>query len=1311
MNEERKTMVEEQDFPFELNDLGVALWNWDPNSNKVSLSKEWKKIRGLAESTDISSYGELRFLVHPDDIDQLKRYRSELLAGKRSFYEYDHRVQHKNGSWVWIAERARAERDENGQVTKLHGCDIEITDRKHEEQRDRLSAIPQATSDFIGITDKEHKCIWRNKRLKNLRPNTQDIAIENAHPAWAVRIQVEEALPHAIEHGSWSGESAILDEKGNEIPVSQVVLAHKNACGEIECFSTIMRDISQQKSAEAALKESERMFASLAAASPVAIARLDAEGYSCNYVNQRWNELTGRPAETALGKNYWEFIHPDDSRAVCEKFDAFLQEESASVMDPMEVRHVIPGNDHGWVELHFAKVRNEKGDVEGVVGLISDIEESKRAERALRNLHERLHAVLETSSIGIWEWDRQNGLIWDDQMLTIHGLKRSDFRGVHEDWTNRLHPEDRDRLLSVEQRALQGKGSKALEYRIVRPDGEIRCLFANVYVETDEQGNVIRTSGINMDITERRKAEHALRKSESELQRISANAPGMIWKMEPVDDHYAITYLSSKSMEMFEVTPEEALSDANALRKYIHPDDLDTYLAGQEDAIKNLSSFSLEFRIELPEQGLRWRQCFAHPSKDATGIVVWHGMTIDITDRKTAELALQEAQARIQRITNNVPGMVYRYIVSPGRPVKFDYVSSESLAMFGVTPEELLNDGEQIKNWMHPDDVEELIVKRLDAAIATPQSVEYRVVTPDRGVRWYQSYCQPESLENGDVIWDGVVIDITNSKNVQIALQESQTQFERMTENVPGMIYRYVHPAEGKHQFAYVSQQVRELYEIEPEEALANADLLFTVVHPDDTDRFESASRHSASALTPFEEEFRVQLPKQGLRWRKAISQPSRASNGDTIWDGVVIDITEQKLTELELENANKELELATKMKDVFLANMSHELRTPLSAILSTTEGLQLEIWGPATPEQLESYAVIQQSGSHLLDVINEVLDLASIEAGTVRVEFSPVDLHALCKSCLRLVTDQAERKEIELSLGEFEFPAIQADMKRLRQILLNLLSNAIKFTPRKGKVSLDVTRVQPSEEGELDTIRFSVSDSGIGIEEANIHSIFEPFVQIESSLNRNYDGTGLGLALVKQFAELHGGTVQVTSTPGDGSCFSIDLPCRIASQSLSPTSRIDSKSTSKPKVMLNAPLAIDPGNRKDATPLILLAEDNELLAHTTRRFLESSNYVVNLVSNGKDAFENAQKISPDVILMDIQMPGMDGYEVIKKLRKLPGLSRIPIIALTGLAMQDDCNLCLKAGADHYLSKPYHVQDLVNLIEHVLHRDQRPQQA
>jgi len=543
-------------------------------------------------------------------------------------------------------------------------------------------------------------------------------------------------------------------------------------------------------------------------------------------------------------------------------------------------------------------------------------------------------------------------------------------------------------------------------------------------------------------------------------------------------------------------------------------------------------------------------------------------------------------------------------------------------------------------------------------------------------------------------------------------------------------------------------------------------------------------------------------------------------------------DITQRKQadekirqTNQRLARINAELERATRLKDEFLANMSHELRTPLNAILGLSEALQEEVYGSLSDRQRRSMGTIERSGKHLLELINDVLDLAKIESGKMELQLAPTSVRRVAESSLTMVKQMAQRKKIKLKTqlppGDMR---LAIDERRIRQALINLLSNAVKFTPEGGQITLELQADMAAE-----TVNFNVIDTGIGIAPENLTKLFQPFVQIDSSLSRSYAGTGLGLALVRRVAEMHGGSVAVDSELGQGSMFTISLPWQstvfsqpgaadaTANNAIAPQlsnsvalvihdgsnvttalqqllGKIGLQTIIYPEgegavrlaerlkpgvVILSAQLpdlsgwtvlqqiqerqtisdtpviliaAANPPNRaleqgaiatislpieesslydaiataaskssqnderdeltptptdwsaaeeNSTQPLILIAEDNDDNVTIIKDYLTSLNYRLIRAKNGIEALEYAEKYRPDLILMDIQMPEMDGLAAIRHLRDRQDtqLSQIPIIALTALAMPGDRDRCLAVGANDYITKPVSLKALSQTIE------------
>lgn len=419
------------------------------------------------------------------------------------------------------------------------------------------------------------------------------------------------------------------------------------------------------------------------------------------------------------------------------------------------------------------------------------------------------------------------------------------------------------------------------------------------------------------------------------------------------------------------------------------------------------------------------------------------------------------------------------------------------------------------------------------------------------------------------------------------------------------------------------------------------------------------------------------------------------------------------------LRQANEDLERASRLKSEFLASMSHELRTPLNSILGFADLLQRQTAGSLSPRQLIHVQAIEKSGQHLLQLINDILDLSKIEAGKAELELAPVSIPELCNGCLKMIQPRAQKKRLALSLElDYRLHDVLLDERRVRQILINLLSNAVKFTPEEGRIKLGgklAYGCQLNKEFRPDRspincstpyLCLEVIDSGIGIPEDKLHLLFRPFQQIDSSLTRRHEGTGLGLALTKRLAELHGGTVSVESKENEGSTFRVWLPLTEMRSSKQANTR-EFERQEFGTVVLNPELSRNNAKR------ILAVEDQPFNQALLSEVLELEGYAVEWLHDGKAMLErlHSSGVTPDalphLILMDIQLPEVDGFELIRQLKAHPLWHRVPVIAVTAMAMAGDRDRCFEAGADDYFSKPLDLEKLTTTV-HSFVEAQRP---
>lgn len=387
-----------------------------------------------------------------------------------------------------------------------------------------------------------------------------------------------------------------------------------------------------------------------------------------------------------------------------------------------------------------------------------------------------------------------------------------------------------------------------------------------------------------------------------------------------------------------------------------------------------------------------------------------------------------------------------------------------------------------------------------------------------------------------------------------------------------------------------------------------------------------------------------------------------------------------------ELAVALQQAESASRAKSEFIAGTSHELRTPLNAVLGLSEILLDGTLGQMTPDQADCIRGIDESGRHLLALINDILDLAKIEAGKFEIDRQPVGLRDLCEASVRLVRANAEKKHQQLTVEiTAATPHLVGDPRRLKQVLVNLLGNAIKFTSDGGRIALEVSeRAVPPE------LHFAVVDSGIGMKPEQVARLFTPFQQLDAALNRRHPGTGLGLVLARHMVEMHGGRIAVESSAGAGSRFTVALP-------FDPTG--DSLPAAKPvaqPLRRGAPLP--------ASVHVLLAEDNEINRLVLEQAALFSQCRITIARDGAEAVRLSLADPPDLILMDVQMPQVDGLDATRRLRADARTARTPIIIVTAQAMPEDRARCLEAGATSYLTKPIDLRLLAHEVAHALRR-------
>ena len=401
------------------------------------------------------------------------------------------------------------------------------------------------------------------------------------------------------------------------------------------------------------------------------------------------------------------------------------------------------------------------------------------------------------------------------------------------------------------------------------------------------------------------------------------------------------------------------------------------------------------------------------------------------------------------------------------------------------------------------------------------------------------------------------------------------------------------------------------------------------------------------------------------------------------------IDITDSvKAVESRLQS-----EKHSRNKDIFLATMSHELRTPLNAVLSCTEAMTEGVYGPMTLKQHEAVGTIRRSGQHLLSLISDILDISKIEAGALEINPSELSVRALCDSVVEISRASADQKKIKIVLSyDDDVPSLRADPLRMKQVLLNLLGNAIKFTPEYGDVGLTVRRG-----AEPETIDFKVWDTGPGVSSIHADTIFQSFVQAEGDEGNPHPGTGLGLTIAQHLSRMHGGKLVLEKLDGPGAVFVMTVP--IGEVGVEDDQSLTASEPWRLDTMYSSTTETEEDSKEIET--ILIAEDTDSNYEHLHDMLVSLGYTVERARDGQEAIDMCRTMNPDLILMDIDMPRVNGIEAIREIRNDGQTRHPPIIAVTANSDFADERACLQAGADGFLAKPYPLRDLMMLMQRV----------
>ena len=1119
-------------------------------------------------------------------------------------------------------------------------------------------------------------------------------------------------------------------------------------------YQKLQEQLIERQQAEARLRESEQRYVTLTAAAPVGIFRTDAAG-NYIYVNDRWCQIAGLTVAQAIGFGWVNVIYPGDRELVSTAWYAAAQ---ANRSFTLEYRFQRPDGSVTWVYGQSVAEEDAEGHLIGYVGTITDISDRKQAEAALIQSEAQSRAILaaipdfmfRVGADGIYrEFVTANGeidLLPKD--LNSAGLAMADV----------LPPEIAARQSHYIKQALRTGELQVYEQRVQinerLQDEEVRVVKNG----KDEVLFMIR------DISDRKRSQEALQRSEAHQRALIRAIPDLIMRIDRAGIYLEFVatpnfYIVGDLTEIVGTHVSESLPP-DASRKRMEC----IQLALQTNSIQIYEQdLSIEGRTQIEEVRIvpysedevlaLVRDISDRKQAEQQLYQLNQDLETKVGER-TAEL--QEREKFLKTLLDSFPLSVFW----KDRDSVYLGCNHHFIQDAGLTSDvEIIGKTDYDMPWAKTEAAAYRLKDQqvMDSNTAHLGIIETQVQADGQQI-WLETHKIPLHNLGGEVVGIlGTYQDISDRKQAEETIRQ-QAEQEKLLREITQRIRQSL---DLQTIFDTACQEIRQviqadrvgIFKFYPESNFDDGEFVAesvvegfpSVVAIRIHDHcfgenyaslyakgrsyvVEDIYQHGISAchtdiLAQFQVRANLVMPLLcgeelwGLlcihqcgttrRWQQSevdfnqqlANQLAIAIQQSNLFEQLQTELAERHRAEVRLTEtnaqlgiSNQELARATRLKDEFLANMSHELRTPLNAILGMTEGLQEAAFGIINEPQRKALQTIERSGSHLLELINDILDVAKIEAGQIILECSPISVAHLCQSSLTFIKQQVFQKRIQLELKlPMQLPDLLVDERRIRQVLINLLNNAVKFTPEGGQICLEVSPA-PERSSPSPRLRIAVTDTGIGIAPENLKKLFQPFIQIDSALNRQYEGTGLGLALVKRLVELHGGSVGLTSEIGVGSCFTIELPCTPVS-------------TRQPEPIPPATLGLTPSPAGETTaqpPLILLAEDNEANINTVSSYLRAKGYRILLAKNGQEAIDLAKAHQPHLILMDIQMPEIDGLEATRQIRLDPNLIEIPIIALTALAMTGDREKCLEAGATDYLTKPVRLKQLATTIQQFL---------
>ncbi len=922
----------------------------------------------------------------------------------------------------------------------------------------------------------------------------------------------------------------------------------------------------------------------------------------------------------------------------------------------------------------------------------AEMAERKESEIALRESETRLDLAVNGTHDGIWDWMdvTQDEEWWSPRFYQLLGYAPGEISPSLTTFNSLLHPADLERTVAAVQNHFEQQRPFDIDYRLRTKSGVYRWFRARGTALRDESGRPTRMAGSIQDITESRELEEERQGLSNRLILATASAGMGIWDWDIINN---VLKWDATMFALYGVSPDQFSGAYEAWVHGVHPDDRERAEQELQLALEGKKDFNTEFRVILGNQSIHHIAARCVVERDENGKSVrMIGVNWEITSKKQSELDLLESEGRLQAILDHSSSVIYLKDLQG----EYLFINRTFERLFKLHRNYVI--GKKDGDIFPPEMTKGFMANDRLALTAGPTFEIEELVPQEDGLHTYLSNKFP--LLNGDGSPYAIccmATDITNRKNEELERDQRELLLNLVFETGPGCIKR-VNTAGI---LLHMNPAGLALIEAEKEsDALGLC--VFNLVTSEHRTAFERM-HHDVIKGKIRTLQFEIQGLKGTRRWMETFASPFLNPITNEIEHlAVTHDITERKISEITIKQANSTLEQqnqelaktrdqalsAARSKSEFLATMSHEIRTPLNGVIGMTD---LLLDTGLNADQHEMMETVKHSGEFLLTLINDILDFSKNDAGKLDLEIIDFDIRTAIDEVLDILAERAIQKNLELIGLIYATTPLQVrgDPGRIKQILFNLIGNAIKFT-QEGEIVVDVSILETTTDST--TLRFAVTDTGIGIPPEAQRNLFESFTQADNSTTRKFGGTGLGLAICKQLVTLMHGEIGVISEQEHGSTFWFTIPFAHSSSSPTPLSK-----------------ATLQGRR------VCIVESNDTIRFLLQHYIQSWGMTCEVAQNGHEGFASLQQHAKeeqsfDVALLDHTLSESiqeDGLSLAKRIRQNPEISHIPLILLTAFGKRGEGKLAQHAGFSGYLTKPIRHQQLQQCLQMILGHDQQ----